>query len=132
VRHLENPGDRKYSKEHAWLKLEQGTATVGITDYAQHVLIDIMFVELPEQGKQVEQFKGMCVVESVKSVSDVYAPVSGEIVEVNNELKQHPELVNQDPFEKGWIAKIKIKDEKELESLMTAEQYAEFVKGLGH
>jgi len=129
---LKNPEDRKYSKKHEWVKLEQGIATVGVTDYAQHALTDIVFVELPEKGKQVEQSKGMCVVESVKSVSDVYAPVSGEIVEANKGLESHPELVNQDPFEKGWIAKIKVKDEKELESLMTTEQYTEFLKGLKH
>ncbi len=128
---MENPADRKYTKKHEWVKMEGNTAIVGITDYAQRSLTDIVFVELPEVGKGVEQDRQMCVVESVKSVSDVFAPVSGEISEVNKELEQHPEKLNQEPFN-TWIAKIKVKDAKELDSLMNAAQYTEYVKGLEH
>ena len=124
---MENPEDRKYSKEHEWVKAEGEMATVGITDHAQKLLTDIVFVELPEKGRQVGQFKQLGVVESVKSVSDVFAPVSGEVVEVNTDLTEHPELVNQSAFEKGWMVKIKIKDAQELDNLMSAKEYAEFI-----
>ena len=126
---MPNPDDRKYTKDHEWFKLEGDIATVGLTDYAQHALTDIVFVELPEVGKQVEKGKQLCVVESVKSVSDLFAPVSGEVVEVNKDLEQNPGKLNERPFD-SWIAKIKIKDEKELEDAMDASQYTEHVKGL--
>lgn len=129
---LENPKDLLYTKEHEWIKVEGDTGTVGITDYAQHSLTDIVFVELPEEGKNVEQLKSLGVVESVKSVSDIYAPVSGEVVEVNTALSSAPEKINQDPYGEGWIAKIKIKDKKELDDLMNAEQYDEYLKTVEH
>jgi len=129
---MENPKELYYTKEHEWVKVEDGIGTVGITDFAQHSLTDIVFVELPEKGKQVEQFKQLTVMESVKSVSDVYSPVSGEVTEVNESLGDSPEQVNKSPFENGWIAKIKLKDEKELENLMTTEQYDEYLKTKEH
>ncbi len=120
--------DLKYSKEHEWVKLEEGTATVGITDFAQKQLTDIVFVELPEKGKQIKKGEQMAVVESVKSVSDVYAPVSGEIVEVNNNLADNPELINKDPYGDGWFVKIKAKDASEADNLMSAEEYEKTTK----
>ncbi len=125
---MANPDDRKYSKQHEWCKVEANTATVGITDYAQKALTDIVFVELPKVGANVEQGKPMCVLESVKSVSDVFAPVSGEVVEVNSELDSKPDLVNKDPFEEGWIAKIKLAKQEELGNLLDSKQYDAFVE----
>ncbi len=124
---MASPGDRRYTKEHEWCKVEAGTATVGITEYAQHSLTDIVFVELPKQGAAVQQNKPMCVVESVKSVSDVFAPVSGEVVAVNKALESKPELLNTKPFGEGWIAKIRLSDEKELGKLMDSRAYDAFV-----
>ena len=129
---MNNPDDRKYTKEHEWVKVNGDIATMGITEHAQELLTDIVFVELPEKSKKAEQSKNLCVVESVKSVSDVFAPVSGEVVEVNAALKEMPELVNKSPFEQGWIAKIKIKDAKELDSLMSAAQYTDFISKEQH
>ena len=122
---MENPSDRKYTKEHEWIK-EDGT--MGITDHAQHLLTDVVFVELPEIGKKVEHMKPMGVIESVKSVSDIYAPVTGEIIDINKELEQHPEYINNSPFDKGWIAKIKIQNPDELKALMSSKEYDEFIK----
>jgi glycine cleavage system H protein len=119
-----NPEDRRYSKEHEWAKDNgDGTITMGITDHAQELLTDIVFVELPETGKRVEQAEPVAVVESVKSVSDVYSPVSGEVLEVNTILEDQPELINQDAFGKGWIAKIKMDDPSELNNLIDAAAY---------
>ncbi len=129
---MENPKDLRYSKEHEWVKVEGGIATVGITDFAQKQLTDIVFVELPEKGKHVTQGKAMAIVESVKSVSDVFAPVSGEVVEVNNELADAPEILNKEPYSKGWIAKVKIENKGELDNLLTAEKYGEFLKKTKH
>ncbi|MBU0615189.1 MAG: glycine cleavage system protein GcvH [Nanoarchaeota archaeon] len=114
----------KYSKDHEWVKVEGGIATIGVSDFAQQQLTDVVFVELPEKGKQAEQGKTMGVIESVKSVSDVFAPVSGEIIEVNTKLSDSPELINNDPYGEGWIAKVKIKDKAELDSLLGHEEYA--------
>lgn len=126
------PQDLKYTKEHEWIKAEGDEGTVGITDYAQHALTDVVFVEVPETGKKVQQFKSFCTIESVKSVSDVFAPASGDVVSVNNELSEKPENVNKDPYGDGWIAKIKIANVKELGNLMSAEQYKKYLEGLGH
>lgn len=125
---MANPAELKYSKDHEWVKVEGDAVTVGITDFAQKQLTDIVFVELPEKGKQVEANKRMAVVESVKSVSDVFCPVSGEIVEINGKLADTPEVINKDPYGEGWFVKIKVKDKAELGSLMTAEQYEETTK----
>ncbi len=127
---MENPIDRKYTKEHEWVKIDGDIATIGITDFAQDQLTDVVFVELPEKGKQIEQNGNLCVVESVKSVSDIFSPVSGEIVEVNKALENSPALVNNDPFEGGWIVKLKIKNETELDQLMTPEEYNKFLIGM--
>jgi len=124
----DNPKDLKYTKEHEWIKVEGDIGIVGITDFAQHQLTDIVFVELPEKGKQATQNKQIAVVESVKSVSDIFAPASGEITEVNEKLNDNPELINKDPFGNGWIAKIKISDKSELDSLMSADEYTEMTK----
>ncbi len=124
---MENPTDRKYTKEHEWIKFDGDIATIGITDFAQEQLTDVVFVELPEIGKQIEQNGNLCVVESVKSVSDIFSPVSGEIVEVNKALENSPALVNNDPFESGWIVKLKIRKETESAQLMTSEEYNKFL-----
>ncbi|MBT3354144.1 MAG: glycine cleavage system protein GcvH [Candidatus Scalindua sp.] len=127
---MDNPIDRKYTKEHEWIKIDGETVILGITNFAQDQLTDVVFVELPEVGKQIEQNGNLCVVESVKSVSDIFSPISGEIVEVNKELVNSPALINNDPFEDGWIVKLKVKDEKDLEQLMTAEEYDKFLTGI--
>jgi glycine cleavage system H protein len=119
-----------YTKEHEWARVEKAGATIGITDYAQGSLGDITFVGLPKAGARAEQFKPLAAIESVKAASDIYAPVSGEVVRVNAELTAHPELVNSSPYEKGWIAVIKIANEADKGMLMTAASYAEYVKGL--
>lgn len=128
----ENPADLKYTKEHEWVRVEGETGTVGITDYAQKSLTDIVFVEIPEVGKKLEVNKSAAIVESVKSVSDVFAPASGEIIEANKELADKPQLVNQDPYGQGWIFKMKISSPKELDNLMTKEQYGEYLKTVEH
>ena len=127
---MDNPIDRKYTKEHEWIKIDGETVILGITNFAQDQLTDVVFVELPEVGKQIEQNGNLCVVESVKSVSDIFSPISGEIVEVNKTLEDSPALINNDPFEDGWIVKLKVKNEKDLEQLMTAEEYDKFLTGI--
>jgi len=123
-----NPKDLKYTKEHEWIKVEGDIGTMGVTNHAQEQLTDIVFVELPKVGKVVKQGETIAVLESVKAVSDVYSPVSGEVIEVNETLMNKLELINQQPYGEGWIAKLKIKDLKELDNLMSAEQYEEFLK----
>lgn len=126
------PTEFRYTKDHEWIKLEGPEAVVGITDFAQHQLGDIIFVELPPVGKVLEAHQSLGVVESVKSVSDVYAPVAGEVVAVNEELNQTSDLLNKDPHGKGWIVRIKVKDPAEVEALMTASDYEKFLEGLEH
>jgi glycine cleavage system H protein len=128
-----NPTDRLYSKDHEWVKDNgDGTAVVGITDYAQEMLTDIVFVELPPIGKKVVQGEPMAVVESVKSVSDVYSPVSGEIIDINKTLEETPELLNQDAFGEGWIAKLRLGNIAELKSLLNAADYDNLTKEEKH
>ncbi len=128
-----SPHDRKYTKEHEWAKADGGGAvTMGITDHAQELLTDVVYVELPAVGRKVRQMEPIAVVESVKSVSDVYAPVSGEVIEVNRALEASPELVNRDAFGEGWIARIRMESPAELESLMTADQYEEHIRANPH
>ncbi len=122
--------DLFYTKEHEWIKIEGDKATIGITDYAQDTLGDVTFVELPEVNKEVEQFKAFSIVESVKAASDVYAPLSGRVIEINKVLKDSPELINQSPYTDGWFIKIKIKDIKEKDNLMTAEDYKKYLERL--
>jgi glycine cleavage system H protein len=119
------PDDLRYSKEHEWVRAEDGRATIGITSFAADELGDIVFVELPEAGTTLSQFGTFGVVESVKAVSDLYAPVSGEVVEVNEALRDAPELLNTDPFGEGWIARVTLTDAAELDALMDAAAYAD-------
>ena len=125
-----HPVDRKYTKEHEWAKLDEGLAVVGITDYAQEQLGDIVYVELPQPGETVSQFDAFDIIESVKAASDLVAPVSGEVLAINEELVDKPELVNEDPFEAGWMLKVQPQDESEMNPLMTAEEYGAFLRTL--
>lgn len=118
------PDDLRYSKEHEWVRVEDDTATIGITSFAADELGDIVFIELPEVGSTLSQFGTFGVVESVKAVSDLYAPVSGEVVAVNETLRDSPELLNSDAFGDGWIARVKLADPAEVDALMDAEAYA--------
>jgi len=124
------PDDFYYTKDHEWLKIDGDEARVGITDFAQKQLGDVVYVELPQSGVQLEFHQSFGVIESVKAVSDIYSPVSGEVIEINQELNDSPELVNEDPHNKGWIILIKIKDESELDKLMSASEYENFLEGL--
>jgi len=119
------PDDLRYSKEHEWVRVEDGRATIGITSFAADELGDIVFIELPEVGASLKQFATFGVVESVKAVSDLYAPVSGEVVEVNEKLSDAPELLNSDPFGDGWIARVTLSDSAEVDALMDAAAYAD-------
>ena len=128
-----NPTDKLYSRDHEWVKDNgDGTVIVGITDYAQEMLTDIVFVELPPIGKKVTKGDAVAVVESVKSVSDVYAPVSGEVTAVNNKLEEEPALINQDAFGDGWIVKMRLADANELKSLLSSTDYEKLVKEEKH
>jgi len=128
-----NPKDRKYSKDHEWVfDNGDGTVTMGITDHAQEMMTDIVYVELPAVGKKVRQFEPIAVVESVKSVSDIYAPVGGEVVETNGQLEQHPEMINEDAFGAGWIAKMKMDHPDDLNNLIDAEAYEALAKAESH
>ena len=118
------PKQMRYTKEHEWVAAEGEIGTVGITDFAQHELGDIVYVELPEVGRQVKAGETMGTIESVKAVSEIYAPVSGTIAEVNAALTDAPETVNKDPHGAGWICKVKLESPKELDGLMSADAYA--------
>ena len=122
--------NRYFTEEHEWVEVEGNTATVGITEYAQEQLGDIVFVELPEVGALIEQGKDAAVVESVKAASDVYAPITGEITEVNPALDEDPALVNSSPEDAGWFFRMTIADEGELDALMDEDGYKAFVEGL--
>jgi glycine cleavage system H protein len=117
------PKDLRYTKDHEWVKVDGDVATVGVTDYAANQLGDVVFVDLPAVGKSVDQFATFGVVESVKAVSDLYAPVSGDVAEVNGELGGKPELVNSDPFGDGWMIKVRVKDPSQLDGLLDAAAY---------
>lgn len=119
--------DRRYLPTHEWAKVDGDVATVGVSDYAQHSLSDVVYVELPEVGRQVEKGEPVAVVESVKAAEDVYSPFSGEIVEVNEELPDNPEWVNQDPYGKGWFFKVRLSDPAEYDELLDAEAYRQVV-----
>lgn len=124
------PDDFYYTQDHEWIKMEGKTGTIGITDFAQKQLGDVVYVELPKIGAQLEFHQSLGVIESVKAVSDVYSPVSGEVTEVNEELNNSPELINEDPHSKGWIIRIKIKDESDLQKLISAAEYEKFLEGI--
>ncbi len=121
------PNDCRYTREHEWIKVEGSTGTVGITDYAQHALGDIVYVELPKVGTKLGASQSFGTVESVKAVSDIYCPVAGEVIEVNESLSKEPETINKDPHGAGWIVKIKVADPKELDGLMDAKAYQAYV-----
>jgi glycine cleavage system H protein len=123
------PSDLKYAKSHEWVRVSGDVATVGITDHAQHELTDIVFVELPEAGRTVKAGEACAVVESVKTASDIYSPVSGSIIEVNPSVVGDPSLVNTDPHADGWFYKIKLSDAGELKALLTPEQYQAQIGG---
>ena len=124
-----SPDDLRYSREHEWVRVEGSAATIGITSFAADELGDIVFVELPEVGARLTQFAAFGVVESVKAVSDLFAPISGEVTEVNEALRAGPELLNSEPFGAGWIAKVSLADLAELEPLLDAAAYAELTAG---
>lgn len=123
------PKEYRYTQEHEWVKVEEGKARVGITDHAQHELGDVVYVELPHVGKKVKQHEECATVESVKAVSPIYAPVSGEIIEINKELESKPELINQSPHERGWIAVLAMSNPQEMDNLLTSEEYEQHVGG---
>ena len=125
---MEFPEDLKYTREHEWVSIDGSVATIGITDHAQEQLGDVVFVELPTVGDRVEKADAFGVVESTKAVSDVYAPLSGEVSEVNDDLPDNPELINEDPYGDGWMVKITLGDKADLEDLMTAEEYRKFIE----
>ncbi|WP_267640253.1 glycine cleavage system protein GcvH [Haloarchaeobius amylolyticus] len=124
---FETPDDRKYEESHEWALRDGDTVRIGITDFAQDELGDVVFVELPEAGDEIEQGEAFGVIESIKAVSDLYAPVSGEVTEVNEELFDAPELVNDDPFGDGWMLEVALADESELADLLSADEYADQV-----
>ena len=115
--------EKKYTKEHEWVEVDGDTATVGITNHAQESLGDIVFIDLPTVGKQVKSNEELCVIESVKAASDIYAPIDGEVIEINNNLNDDASIVNQDPEKDGWIFKMKISDLNQYNNLMTLDEY---------
>lgn len=121
---MEYPDGLKYSKEHEWVLLEGESALIGITDFAQNELGDVVYVELPELGEKISKEDPFGAVESVKAVSDLYAPVSGTVVEINDALPDTPELINEDPYGEGWIIKVTLSDRDELDELLNAQEYA--------
>ncbi len=121
------PTDYRYTNEHEWVRLEGDVATIGITDYAQHELGDVVYVELPKSGTKLNAGQSFGTVESVKAVSDIYAPISGEVTEVNSELSSAPETVNKDPHGKAWLIKLRISNSSELSKLMSAAAYEAFI-----
>ena len=115
--------EKKYTKEHEWVEVDGDTATVGITNHAQESLGDIVFIDLPTVGKEVKSNEELCVIESVKAASDIYAPIDGEVIEINNNLNDDASIVNQDPEKDGWIFKMKMADPNQYNNLMTWEEY---------
>jgi len=124
---MSSPSDRRYTKEHEWLLVDGDYGTVGITDYAQDQLGDIVFVELPGPGTTVKYMEKFGEIESVKAVSELFSPVSGEVTEVNPELADKPQLVNESPYDEGWMLKVRLADAGEVEKLMSAEEYDRYV-----
>jgi len=122
------PDDLKYTKEHEWTRIEGNVATIGVTDFAQSELGDIAWIEMPEIGKEIQKDDSFGTIEAVKTIEDLYAPLSGKIIAINEELLDSPELVNNDPYGKGWIAKIEFKDEAELSNLLSAKDYSGLIE----
>ena len=125
---MEFPEGLKYSKEHEWVLVEDKVAIIGITEFAQHELGDVVYVELPEVGEKVVKDDPFAAVESVKAVSDVFAPVSGTVLEINDTLPENPETINDDPYGDGWMIKVEMTDKDDLKDLMSAEEYAEYIE----
>lgn len=123
-----SPNDRRYSKEHEWLKVEGDSATIGITDYAQEQLGDVVYVDLPAPGTTVTQFQKMGEIESVKAVSELFTPASGDVLEINQAVIDKPELVNSDPHGDGWLIRIRLSDASEADKLMSSEEYDALIK----
>ena len=124
---METPTELQYSKEHEWVRVEDGVGALGITDYAQDQLGDIVYLDLPAVGASVAQFEKLGEIESVKAVSDLFSPVNGEVVEVNQEAVDTPELVNSEPYGRGWLIKVRLSDASELDGLLSAEAYEELI-----
>lgn len=120
---MDIPADLRYTAEHEWVSIDDNVATIGITDYAQGELGDIVFVELPPVGERTMQMQPFGTIEAVKAVSDLYAPLSGEVIEVNDQLEEKPELVNSEPYDAGWLVKIKMSNDVETDNLLSAEEY---------
>jgi len=125
---MEFPDHLKYTTEHEWARREDGTVVVGVTDYAQDSLGEVVYVELPEEGSQVSMDEAFGVIESTKAVSDLYSPVSGTVIEVNDTLLDSPELINEDPYDEGWIIRIEMAEPSELEKLLEAAAYASYIE----
>ncbi len=123
-----NPDNLKYHKEHTWVKISGGKATIGITDYAQEALGDIVYIDLPEADTAVEANQEISEIESTKATSPVISPVSGSVIEVNDDLSDNPEIINEDPYGKGWIAVVELSDTSELDALMDASEYEAMLK----
>jgi len=123
------PDDRKYTQEHEWIMIEDGVGTIGVTDFAAGELGDVVFVELPETGSEFSQGDTIGTIESVKAVADLYLPVSGEVIEVNQDVVDTPELVNSDPMDEGWMIKVRLSDTAELDELLDAKAYNELLGG---
>jgi glycine cleavage system H protein len=124
---MPNPQELRYTKEHEWLRVEGDTGTIGITDYAQDQLGDIVFVDLPESGGTVECMQKFGEIESVKAVSELFSPVSGEVIEANAALAENPQLVNESPYGEGWMLRVRLTDSSELDDLLSANQYDDFL-----
>ena len=122
------PPELRYTKDHEWVRVQDGVGTIGITDYAQDQLGDVVYVDLPSPGKQLTQLAVFGEIESVKAVSELYSPVSGEVVESNQALGDKPELINESPYGEGWLMKVRLADEGEVESLLTADQYSDYIE----
>ena len=125
---MDFPNDLKYSRSHEWVRIEGGEAVVGLSDYAQEELGDIVYIELPEEGGEVEKETAFGVVESVKATEDIFSPVSGKVIEVNSPLDDSPEMVNEDPYGDGWLIRLEMTDPDEVKDLMNAEQYKAYVE----
>lgn len=121
------PSNLKYTEDHEWVRVETDRVVMGITEYAQEELGDVVYVDLPAVGEKVKAKETIASIESVKAVSDIFAPISGEVLEVNDDLQHSPELINQEPYEKGWIAEIEVTDADELEKLLSAKEYQKLI-----
>ncbi len=122
------PPELRFTNDHEWVRVQDGVGTVGITDYAQDQLGDVVFVDLPSPGKQLTQLAVFGEIESVKAVSELYAPVSGEVIESNQALADKPELINESPYDEGWLIKVRLVDEGEVDKLLTADQYRDYIE----